>query len=97
MTNYEYFKKKNKKFWMWFNMLVAFFSLGFMVGTYFVLDMAEADCAMMDFMLWMTIIFHFINLLVAFMNLAGCEKAVCELPNVLCVFIIFEITILVWM
>ena len=61
------------------------------------LDIAAADCAMMDFMLWMVIILHFVNALVAMMNLCGIEKAVCELPNVLCVFIIYEITILIWM
>ena len=35
---YKGFIKENKSFWMWFNFAVAFFSAGFMTGTYLVLD-----------------------------------------------------------
>ena len=36
--SYKHFKTENKSFWMWFNLITAFFSGGFMVGTYFILE-----------------------------------------------------------
>ena len=36
--SYKTFRREYKGFWMWFNLLTAFFSAGFMVGTYLVLD-----------------------------------------------------------
>ena len=77
-------------------MTIAFFSLAFAIGTYFILEMDPTDCSMMGFMLWMVIILHTVNLLVTLLNLTGLEQKLCN-SNMVCVFVIFEFTMLIWM
>ena len=36
--SYKAFKRENSRFWKVFNSAIVFFSLGFAVGTYFILD-----------------------------------------------------------
>ena len=40
--SYKSFKLENKSFWMWFNLCIALFSTGFLVGTYLIID-ANSD------------------------------------------------------
>ena len=42
--SYKSFKKENKVFWMWFNFAIAFFSAGFLVGTYLIVDSNPEQC-----------------------------------------------------
>ena len=93
---YKQFIKENKSFWMWFNLIIAFFSAGFMVGTYFILENNINDCGSLRLVLYAVICLHFINIIMTLINLCGLEVKVCN-GNAICAFSIFEITILVWM
>ena len=75
---YREFIKENKSFWMWFNMIIALCSIGFGVGTYFILDSEETSCSMMTGMLWIVIVLHFVNMCGSLANLSGLEKKICS-------------------
>ena len=81
---------------MWFNLIIAFFSAGFMVGTYFILENNDNDCGSLRIVLYAVICLHFINILMTLINLCGLEVKICN-GNAICAFSIFEITILCWM
>ena len=49
---YNDFKAKNKSFWMWFNVSMMLLSLGFIVGTYFLLAELTADCGNLRFTMY---------------------------------------------
>lgn len=93
---YRAFIRENKSFWMWFNMTIVFVSLGFGVGTYFILNIGETDCAMMNMMLWLVIMLHFVNLFASLLNLCGMEKKICN-STLVCAFMIYEVSVLVMM
>ena len=81
---------------MWFNLIIAFFSAGFMVGTYFILENNTNDCGSLRLVLYAVICLHFINIIMTLINLCGLEVKICN-GNSICAFSIFEITVLVWM
>ena len=93
---YKDFKKANKAFWMWFNLVIAFFSAGFLTGTYFVLEYNQNDCANLRVVLYAVICLHAVNILMTLINLCGLEVKLCN-SNMVCCFIMFEITMLAWM
>ena len=93
---YKSFIKENKSFWMWFNFTVAFFSAGFMVGTYLVLEDNTSDCANLSFTLYAVVCLHGINILMSLVNLCGLETKICN-QNAVCCYVLFEMTILVFM
>ena len=95
---YIEFKDENKRFWLWFNLLIVFFSLGFATGTYFILEQEKYTeaCGGIYIVLWAVICLHAINSLVCLINLCGLEVKLCN-SNMVCCFGIFEMTILVWM
>ena len=93
---YKNFKLQNKKFWMWFNLLVAFFSAGFLTGTYIILNNNQNDCGNLAFNLYVVICLHSLNILMSLINLCGLETKICN-QNAVCCFMLFEIAVLVFM
>ena len=93
---YNDFKKDNKKFWLWFNLLICFFSIGFLTGTYFILDYNVNDCGGLRMVLYGVIVLHFINIFMTLLNLCNCETKCCNMAMI-SIFLTFEILILVWM
>ena len=93
---YKNFIKENKSFWMWFNFAVAFFSAGFMVGTYLILENNNNDCSNLSFTLYVIIILHAVNILMCLMNLCGLETKICN-QNAVCCFFLFELSVLTFM
>uniref|UniRef100_A0A7S3CN82 Uncharacterized protein n=1 Tax=Strombidium rassoulzadegani TaxID=1082188 RepID=A0A7S3CN82_9SPIT len=95
---YKQFIQENRKFWLSFNLAIIFFSLGFALGTYFILEMEEYSdtCGGINIVLWAVICLHFVNLLVSLVNICGLEIKLCN-SNMVCCFSIFELTVLVWM
>ena len=93
---YKVFIRENKTFWMWFNLIVAFFSVGFGVGTYFILEYANNNCGGLELVLWMVITLHAANTFMCLFNLCGIETKICN-QNMICVFVIYEIVILAWL
>ena len=93
---YKVFIRENKAFWMWFNLIVAFFSVGFGVGTYFILEYANNNCGGLELVLWMVITLHAANTFMCLFNLCGIETKICN-QNMICVFVIYEIVILAWL
>ena len=77
-------------------MSIAFFSMGFLTGTYLVLDNSVTDCGGIRFILWMVIVMHTLNILVTFVNLCGLETKIFN-SNMVCGFSLFEIGILIFM
>ena len=93
---YKYFIRENKAFWMWFNLLVVFLSLAFIVGTYFILDSNPSNCASLRFILYATIFLHGMNMIIGLLNLTGKETKICT-STCVCVFSIIEVILLIWM
>ena len=93
---YKSFKKENKAFWMWFNLLVTFFSAGFLTGTYLILDNSLGDCGNLKFNLWTVMCLHSMNIFVSLINLCGLETKICN-QNCVCVLMIGEAGVLVFM
>ena len=81
---------------MWFNLLVAFFSAGFLTGTYLILDNNQNDCGNLAFNLYVVICLHAANILMALINLCGLETKICN-QNAVCCYMLFEISVLVFM
>ena len=77
---------------MWFNIIIAFFSTGLLVGTYFILENNDNDCGSLRIVLYAVICLHFTNILITLINLCGLELKVCS-GNAICAFSIYEITI----
>ena len=91
--SYRKFKTENKGFWMWFNLLIVFFSAGFITGTYMILESAGADCGFLSATLYSVICLHSVNILICLVNLCKCEDKLCTTNGVTC-FIIFEFIML---
>ena len=70
---YIKFVRENKSFWMWFNLIIVFFSIGFGVGTYLILDNAIADCGSLSLVLYAVITLHSANTVMCLINLCGIE------------------------
>ena len=81
---------------MWFNCLIIFFSIGFSIGSYFILEWNIADCDSLRFVLYSVITLHMSNMTFAMINLAGFETKCCNI-NMIGIFFIYEISILMWM
>ena len=77
-------------------MSIAFFSMGFLTGTYLVLDNSVTDCGGIRFILWLVIVMHTLNILVTFINLCGLETKIFN-SNMVCGFSLFEIGVLIFM
>ena len=93
---YKNFRKENKQFWMWFNFLVSFFSVGFMVGTYLILDNSQQDCSNLTMSLYLVVCLHALNVIMSLVNLCGVETKICN-QNMVCCIVLFEVTMLVLM
>ena len=94
--NYIDFRKNNNKFWMWFNFLTAFFSGGFLAGTYMVLDNNGTDCGNLRFNMYLIICLHGVNIFMCLINLCKLEVKLCN-QNAICGFVIFELSMLTFM
>ena len=94
--SYKAFKRDNKGFWMWFNLIIVLFSVLFQVGTYYVLEWSESDCGNLRLTLYCVIMLHGVNTFMGLLNLAGCETKCCN-ANMVCFFMIFELGSLLWM
>ena len=82
---------------MWFNLTLALFCMGSLVGTYFILDNDDSSaCLELNFVLWAVVITHALNVFVCFINLCGLEIKLCN-SNFVCCFALYELMILVWM
>ena len=83
---------------MTFNGAIVFFSIGFSVGSYLIMDEGgtSEDCGGILLVLYAVICLHAVNSLVGLVNLIGKERSCCT-SNMICCLGIFEITILVWM
>ena len=75
---YKDFIVEHAKFWMTFNGLVAFFSVGFLVGTYLIISHSETDCGSLKLVLYMVIALWACNLLMSSINLCKLEVKVCN-------------------
>ena len=93
---YRAFIKENKSFWMWFNLIIVFVCIGFGIGTYFVLQVEEAKCGVLNMTLYILICFHLVNLFAALFNLCGLEKKICN-TTLVCILVIFEFAVLACM
>ena len=58
---------------MWFNLIIVFFSVGFGVGTYLILDNAVSDCGSLSLVLYAVITLHTANTFMCLFNLCGIE------------------------
>lgn len=94
--SYKKFKTENKGFWMWFNLLVAFFSAGFLTGTYLVLTSSTNDCSGLALNLYVIICLHSSNIIMCLVNLCGLETKICN-QNAVCCYMLFELAVLVFM
>ena len=97
-TKYDKFLSENKKPWMWFNLMSTLGSIGLALGTFFIVYNSQYNCSYSDLKLtlWLVFAMHLVNTLETLLNLTGLERRLCNGP-VVCVFFIFEITILVYM
>ena len=95
-SSYRAFIKDNKKFWMCFNLIVMFACIVFGIGTYFILQMEVPKCGVLDFTLYILMIFHLVNFVVCFFNLCGLEMKICN-GTLVCVLVIFEFGVLLCM
>ena len=75
---YKVFIKENKTFWMYFNLIVTFFSVGFGIGTYFIIENAKKTCGGLELVLWMVITLHAANTVMCLFNLCGIESKICN-------------------
>ena len=71
------FKRENNVFWKWFNFSILFFSAGFLVGTYLIIDSEPVDCGNLIMSLYVVLALHTANMLVSFLNLCNLEGKVC--------------------
>jgi hypothetical protein len=81
---------------MWFNMVVVFLSLSFIIGSYFVLTWNIADCDSLRFVIYAVCVLHATNMLVGMINLCKCETKVCNM-NFIVLFLVYEMAVLLWM
>ena len=88
--------KKNRKFWMTFNAMLAFFSAGFCIGTYMIVENRVEDCGSLKMNQWFVIVLHCVNTFVALFNLCGLEMKICT-QNAASVYIIFVLVDLIFM
>ena len=93
---WEDFKKTNKAFWKWFNLMTVFFSAGFMGGTAMVLQ-NQAACTVIDTVLYFVIALHTFNIVIGFINLIGCDWLFVDLPSLVCGIVLFEVGVLTFM
>ena len=93
---WEDFKKTNKAFWRWFNLLTVFFSAGFMGGTYMVMKNQSA-CSTIDAVLYSVLALHTFNIVIAFINLIGRDWVFVDLPSLVCGIVLFELGVLTFM
>lgn len=97
-TQYGKFLEENRKPWMWFNLCTTLGSIGLAIGTYFILDSSLRECSAADLKitLWLVFAMHIVNAIETLLNFTGLERRLCVGP-IMCVFFIFEVTILVYM
>ena len=97
-TKYEIFVREHKKTWMWFNFIAILISLGSAIGTFLVLNVEEPKCPFgsLRIALWLVFSMHLVNVFEFFINLTGLERNFCN-GSMMCIYFIFEITVLVYM
>ena len=81
---------------MWFNAITAFFSAGFLTGTYFIIDNSINDCANIRLTLYTVIFLHTVNIIIALINLINKEEQLC-FSGMICGLFLFEMSILIFM
>lgn len=86
---YVTFKKNNKQFWTCFLISIVFLSIGLILGTLYAINLENAmDCGGLLYILYGMILFHSINLIVAFIALTGLELKVCT-NNSCCCYVLY--------
>ena len=75
---YKDFIIEHEKFWKTFNGLCLFFSIGFLVGTWLILEHDDRDCGSLKLVLYMVIALHGANIFMSLLNLAKFETKVCN-------------------
>ena len=75
---YKVFIKENATFWKYFNIIVTLFSVGFGIGTYFIIEGAKKTCGGLEIVLWMVITLHAANTVMCLFNLCGIESKICN-------------------
>lgn len=105
---YKYFIKENKKFWISFNVVLFLASIGFQIGTYFILafnskdEMSEEQykqvqvCVQIKYVQYFIFGMHSLNTLIALVNFTGMEIRICS-ANLVCGLLLFEIGMLTFM
>ena len=86
----------NRSWWPWFNIALVLLSLGFAIGTGFVLSGGEDDCGMIKMCLWITQMLHITNFFAGVINIMNKETKCC-FGNLVMAFGMMEIGILVFM
>lgn len=86
---YLEFKSKNKQFWTCFLISIIFLSIVLTLGTLYAINLENAqDCGGLLYILYAMILFHMINLIVAFLALTGLELKVCT-NNSCCCYVLY--------
>ena len=90
--NYKTFKKENWEFWLIFNICIILISIGFGVGTFFILKnhssnlaadqigrvASTINCSGLKLVMYFIIILHCVNTVVCLINLAQLEIKLCS-------------------
>ena len=90
------FRDANKPFWYVLNVATLFLAIGFIYGTYYILDWNVTDCGGIRLVLWCNIILHTMNVLVTLVNICGFETKLFNC-NLVCGFSIFQFGIFMFM
>ena len=86
---YVEFRTKNKQFWTCFLISVILLSIGLTLLTLYAINLENTmDCGGLLYMLYAMILFHMVNLIVAFIALTGFELKVCT-NNSCCFYVIY--------
>jgi len=84
---FERFKKANKAFWYIANITLLFVASGLIYGTFYIVENSQ-DCGNIVFILYVNIILHSLNIMVALINICGFETKVFNC-NIVCGLVIF--------
>jgi len=86
---YLEFKTANKSFWTCFLIAIIFLSIGLTLLTLYAINLENAmDCGGLLYILYAMILFHMVNLIVAFIALVGLEVKVCT-NNACCFYVLY--------
>ena len=90
--------KKHRPQWICFNVCALLVSIGLAIGTFMIAYNEQTVCSVADLKttLWLIFAMHIVNSIECLLNITTCEKYLCS-GMLLCIFFIFEVTILVYM